>query len=177
MRIETERLILREMTKEDYLDLAQILQDEETMTAYEGAFSDEETFAWLENQFRRYRETGLGLWTVVSKETGEMLGQCGLTYQDAGLEKPVLEVGYLFKRKHWHHGYATEAARACRDYAFQTLGAPRVYSIIRDTNTASQNVARRNGMTQTGALIKFYRGVTMPHLLFSVENPSPKAGS
>ena len=60
----------------------------------------------------------------------------------------VLEVGYLFDKAAWHHGYAAEAARACRDYAFDTLGAQAVYSIIRDTNIASQRVAERSGMTR-----------------------------
>lgn len=102
-----------------------------------------------------------------------MIGQCGLSWQDADLGEPVLEVGYLFKRKHWRRGYAAEAARACRDYAFNVLHAPQVYSIIRDTNTASQNVAKRNGMTLTSHFTKHYRGVDMPHLVYSVENPHP----
>ena len=100
-----------------------------------------------------------------------MIGQCSLSWQDANLGEPVLEVGYLFKRKHWRRGYAAEAARACRDYAFNVLHAPRVYSIIRDTNTASQNVAKRNGMTLTSRFTKHYRGVDMPHLVYSVEIP------
>lgn len=100
-----------------------------------------------------------------------MIGQCSLSWQDADLGEPVLEVGYLFKRKHWRRGYAAEAARACRDYAFNVLHAPQVYSIIRDTNAASQNVAKRNGMTLTSCFTKHYRGVDMPHLAYSVEIP------
>lgn len=173
MKLETERLLLREMTENDLDDLKEILMDGPTMYAYEGAFTEEETRRWLEGQFRRYRENGFGLWAVVLKETGEMIGQCGLSWQDADLGEPVLEVGYLFKRKHWRRGYAAEAARACRDYAFNVLHAPQVYSIIRDTNTASQNVAKRNGMTLTSRFTKHYRGVDMPHLVYSVENPHP----
>ena len=137
MILETERLILRQMTQEDYPALCRMLQDPLCMYAYEHAFSDEEAQAWLDRQLKRYREDGFGLWAMVRKDTGEMIGQCGLTWQDAGGER-VLEVGYLLQRAHWHHGYATEAAVACRDYAFNVLHAPEVYSIIRDTNAASQ---------------------------------------
>lgn len=167
MVIETARLILREMTRADYPALAAILQDPEVMYAYEGPFSDKETFDWLENQLKRYKKYGFGLWAVVLKETGEMIGQCGLTIQDCAGDE-LLEVGYLFNKSFWHKGYASEAAIACKEYAFRLLDENKVYSIIRNTNTASQNVARRNGMTVEKEFIKHYRGADMPHLLFSV---------
>lgn len=172
--IDTERLHLRRMTREDYPALSLILQDEETMYAYNGAFSAEETLAWLENQLRRYEETGLGLLAVVLKSSGEMIGQCGLTWQKWQGQR-MLEVGYLFRRAYWHQGYATEAAHACMEYAFHTLHAPEVCSIIRDTNLPSQRVALRNGMTRaTGVMVKHYRGVDMLHHLYLKPNPSRK---
>ena len=91
-----------------------------------------------------------------------MIGQCGLTMQN-WKDGEVLEIGYLFERAYWHKGYATEAAQACKKYAFETLNAAEVCSIIRDTNTASQNVAIRNGMTVKDKWIKHYKGVDMPH--------------
>ena len=100
-----------------------------------------------------------------------MIGQCGLTLQNWKNE-PVLEIGYLFQKEFWHQGYAIEAARACKAYAFQTLQAKEVFSIIRDANLASQNVARRNGMEIVDSTIKHYRGVDMPHFLFSVKRES-----
>lgn len=100
-----------------------------------GAFTQAEAQAWLDRQISRYRKDGLGLWAVALRETGRMIGQCGLTWQEAD-GRTVLEVGYLFSQAYWHRGYATEAARACRDFAFDTLGAKTVYSIIRDTNAA-----------------------------------------
>ena len=59
---------------------------------------------------------------------------------------PELEIGYLLKRRFWHRGYAVRAAAACRDFAFTSLEAPRVVSIIRDTNEASKRVAERIGL-------------------------------
>ncbi len=168
MRIlETQRLLLREMTQADYPALAEILQDRVAMFAYEHAFSDEETQTWQDRMRERYAKDGFGLWAVVCKETGEMIGQCGLTWQNYEGER-VLEIGYLFQRKHWKKGYAIEAARACKHYAFETLHVNEVFSIIRDNNVASMNVAIRNGMTIRGTFIKHYYGIDMPHFAFSV---------
>ena len=166
--LETPRLILREMTPSDLSAICRVLQDKETMYAYEHAFSDEEAQAWLNNQLRRYREDGFGLWAAVLKESGEIIGQCGITLQDVPGEW-VPEVGYLFERAHWHKGYATEAATACKEYAFNVLGLDTVYSIIRDNNVASQNVAKRNGMTVCGKIVKHYYGTDMPHLVYRAE--------
>ncbi|QIK62135.1 GNAT family N-acetyltransferase [Leucobacter viscericola] len=168
MLIETPRLILREMTPGDRPQLSAILQDEETMVAYEGAFDDAMVDAWLERMMTRYREDGFGLWAVVLRDTGEMIGQCGLTVQHI-LDEDVVEVGYLFNRAFWHRGFALEAAAACRDYAFESLKVDRLYAQIRDTNTASMNVAIRLGMTVRGRFVKHYRGIDMPHLAFAVD--------
>lgn len=174
MALETERLLLRELAQPDYPALCRILQDPEVMYAYEGPFSDAEVQEWLDRQLSRYQAWGFGLWAAVLKETGEMIGQCGLTMQPwKGRE--VLEIGYLFQRAYWRQGYATEAAAACRQYAFDVLDAKEVCSIIRDTNLASQNVAVRNGMTMRDSWVKHYRGVDMPHYRFAVVcGPCPK---
>ena len=165
MIFETERLYLRELNQSDFNSLCKILQDDETMYAYEGAFSDQEVGEWLDRQLSRYREFGFGLWAVVLKKTGEMIGQCGLTMQPWKNDE-VLEIGYLFQRNFWHNGFATEAAIACKKYAFEVLKADEVCSIIRDTNIPSQKVAERNGMTKKDAWTKHYRGVDMPHFRF-----------
>ena len=163
--IETDRLLLRELTPDDLPAIRRLLQDDQAMVAYEGAFSDAEVQDWLDRQLARYQRWRFGLWAVLLRESGQVIGQCGLTMQPwKGQE--VLEIGYLLERAHWHHGYATEAARACKDYAFATLGATEVCSIIRDTNLASQRVALRNGMTPADTWTKRYRGVDMPHIRF-----------
>ena len=168
MIIKTNRLYLREMRPSDYPALCKILQDTDVMYAYEGVFSDTETQEWMNKQINNYETHGFGLWAVTLKTNDEMIGQCGLTIQNY-IDSQVLEVGYLFQKAFWHHGYATEAAIACRDYAFDKINAEEVFSIIRDNNIASQNVAKRNGMTIKDTFIKHYRGVDMPHYLFSVK--------
>ena len=177
MILDTKRLYLREMDQGDFDALCEILQDEKTMYAYEGAFSDGEVQQWLDRQRSRYQQWGFGLWAVILKENGKMIGQCGLTIQP-WKESEVLEIGYLLNRIYWHKGYAAEAAVACKKYAFDTLKAEEVCSIIRDTNTASQSVAVRTGMTRadswTCPTIAMWFGADRPHPWYK---RSPQANS
>ncbi|WP_346026667.1 GNAT family N-acetyltransferase [Beduinella massiliensis] len=163
--LETERLLLREMTEADLPDLCEILQDPRVMTAYEGPFPIEEVHSWLSRQQERYARDGFGLCAVVRKQDGLLVGQAGLTLQDTPQGRKV-EIGYLFKYACWHQGYATEAAAGAMRYAFDVLGVQCICSIIRDTNEASQAVARRNGLVPTFTFTKHYRGVDMPHIVF-----------
>jgi len=166
--LETERLILREMTQDDFSSISKHLQDEEVMYAYEHKFSDAEIQEGLDKQFQRYKNDGFGIWAVILKENNELIGQCGLSMQPCG-DREVLEIGYIFQKAYWHKGYATEAAIACREYAFEKLNADEVFSIIRDNNIASQNVAKRNGMSIYGIFVKHYYDIDMPHYIFSVK--------
>ncbi len=148
---------MRRMGQSDFGALCRILQDEETMHAYEGAFRIRRSRIGLRGSWPDMKKWGFGLWAVILKETDEMIGQCGLTMQP-WKDREVLEIGYLFERTYWHRGYATEAAKACKRYAFEVLGAEEVCSIIRDTNTASQNVALRNRMTRADMWVKHFKG-------------------
>lgn len=169
MIIQTKRLYLRQLTQYDYMDLCEILQDKEVMYAYEHAFSNDEVQKWLDKQLERYYKFGFGLWAIIDKETEDFIGQAGLSIQDCEEEK-LLEIGYLLKKKYWHKGYAIEAAMACKEYAFNILNYTEVYSIIRDNNINSQNVAKKNGMKIIKQFIKHYYNIDMPHYVFSVKN-------
>lgn len=166
--LQTQRLVLREMTADDFDDLRGILQDKDVMYAYEHAFSDDEVRDWLQRQIDRYRNDGFGLWAMTEKQSLRFVGQCGITMQDAN-GKRVPEIGYLLRKDCWHKGYATEAAVACKRLAFDKLGIDEIYSIIRDNNIPSQKVALRNGMTACGTVIKRYYGMEMPHIVYSVK--------
>ena len=99
MILSTPRLDLRELTDADLPALRATLHDPVAMTAYEGAFDDAESLAWLRRMQQRYADDGFGLWAVVLRETGAMIGQCGITRQFIDRDE-VFEVGYLFARAH-----------------------------------------------------------------------------
>ena len=95
--LETERLILREMTDDDYSSLQKVISDPETMKYYFAPFDEEGVWRWIRWCKASYEKRGFGLWAVVLKETGEMIGDCGISMQpiDDGM-KP--EIGYHLRR-------------------------------------------------------------------------------
>ena len=143
MILETERLYLRQLTESDFGSLCKILRDEETMYAYNGAFSVSEVQDWLDKQLARYEEYGFGLWAAVLKETDRVIGQCGLTMQDWN-GREVLEVGYLFQKEYWHKGYAAEAAKPARSTLFQGLARMRYAPL-----SGTQRPPRRTSLCET----------------------------
>lgn len=116
---------------------------------------------------------GFGFWAVIDKNTKSFIGQVGLLVQNVN-GKEELEIGYLLKRKYWNKGYATEAAIACKEYAFNCLNKNRVVSIIRDNNYSSQRVAKRVGMRIEGEIIKQYYNMDMPHYIYAIDKDSNK---
>lgn len=170
MIFQTQRLVLREMDIKDYQDLVQFLQDREVMYAYGHDFTDQDVIDWIVRQQKRYREYGFGLWAVILKETGELIGDAGISIQECEGQQ-IPEIGYHLKKKFWHRGFAREAALGCRDYAFQVLKVPKVYSIIKEDNLPSKKVARAVGMKEEKCFLAKYYAGEMPHVLFSVDNP------
>ena len=145
MRFETQRLILRELTEEDFDVLYEILSDPEVMRHYPRPKTAEETRAWIRRNIGRYAEHGFGLWAVVLKETGMMIGECGITLQPIHGEM-LPEIGYHIHPAYQRRGYASEAAAECIRCAFEQFGFPAVYSYMKYTNEASQRTAMKNGM-------------------------------
>ena len=144
-KIETERLGLREYTPDDFDRLYEIMSDPETMQHYPAPFDAERTKGWIAWNLDNYEKYGFGLWAVVLKETGEFIGDCGITIQNIDGEM-LPEIGYHIHKKHWRKGYAGEAARAVRDWAFRNTDYDILYSYMKYTNVGSWSTAISNGM-------------------------------
>ncbi|MBE5800436.1 MAG: GNAT family N-acetyltransferase [Clostridiales bacterium] len=145
MKMETKRLILRELTMEDFEALHEILSDLQTMKHYPAPFDEAKTREWIAKNQARYAELGFGLWAVVLKETGKVIGDCGITMQNIhGQLLP--EIGYHIHKKYQRQGYASEAAEACQKYLFERTAFHAVYSYMKYTNEASYGVAMKTGM-------------------------------
>src|SRR5262245_3183172 len=144
--LETPRLVLRKMTLDDLDFLASVLAHPEVMRYYPKCFSRDEAEVWVRRQLDRYAQHGHSFWLVLDRTTGEPLGQVGVIPQliDDVWEA---EIGYMIHRPFWRRGLATEAAAACRDYAFDVLSRSRVVSQIRPENLPSQGVARKVGLS------------------------------
>ena len=147
MMLETKRLILREMDQNDYDALYAVLADSDIMDHYPYTFDEARVKNWIKRSKERYEVFGFGLWAVVLKETGEMIGDCGITMQNInGTIKP--EIGYHIAKAHQRKGYAKEVARACRDWAFENTPFRILYSYMKATNVASAATAMANGMVK-----------------------------
>ncbi len=101
---------------------------------------------WFNKMRYRYDNDLGGMNVLVERSSGTFIGQCGLLVQDIDGERE-LEIGYSILPKHWNKGFASEAARKCRDVAFENDYAPSIISITHAENTRSQRVALNNGMT------------------------------
>lgn len=143
--LETERLLLRPFTLNDTPAMEAVLGDPVAMEFYPAPLTREGIEGWITKNMARYEKDGLGLNAMVLKDSDEVIGDCGCIVQLVE-EREQIEVGYHVRRNLWGNGYATEAARACMDYAFHQLGAQRVISMIRPGNLGSRRVAEKNGL-------------------------------
>jgi RimJ/RimL family protein N-acetyltransferase len=143
--LQTERLILRQLTPADLDDMAALLGDPEVMRYYPRPKTRDEAMGWIEWNLRNYAEHGFGLWGLVLREEGTFAGDCGLTVQQVEGEAFV-EVGYHVRKDLWRRGLASEAVAACRDFAFDTAGVERLIALIRPENVPSRGVAEKIGL-------------------------------
>ncbi len=141
---ESERLCFRELNFADVDNLQLIFSDPVAMQYYPSTKDIEATRNWIQWQLDNYKSDGHGLWAVHLKESGEFIGQCGvIPNSPRGFREN--DVGYLFVRKFWGQGYATEAASRVRDYAFSKLDLDTLVVYMGPKNTPSRKVAERIG--------------------------------
>ena len=141
--IETARLYLRQFTLDDLDDLYRIYSDPEIMNYLTGVRSREATETAIHTMLKRWEENNLGMWALVHKIDGKMIGRCGLGFLDNTQE---VELGYALDKVYWNQGLATEASFASLNYGFQILNLDRIVAIARPENIASQRVIQKVGM-------------------------------
>jgi ribosomal-protein-alanine N-acetyltransferase len=140
--LETERLFLRRFTLDDVEELVRLRADPEVMR-YIGEQSREKVEQRLQYYISHYEPHGFGMWAVVLKQTGAMIGWCGLIFLD---ETPEVEVGYGVARDYWGQGLMTEAAHATLRYGFETICLERIVAVAMPENTASRRIMEKLGM-------------------------------
>jgi RimJ/RimL family protein N-acetyltransferase len=165
-----DRLSFRELTSADIDNLQLIFADPIAMEHYPSTKDIPETQRWIDWSLRNYDRFGHGLWAVSLSSTNEFIGQCGLIPQNIR-DQNEIEIGYLFRRSHWGYGYATEAACACRDYAFSYLTVQKLVSFINPNNERSKRVAMRVGMTLEKILLPSENAWQKEVCVFSIARP------
>ena len=143
--IETERIILRELEESDLEHLAEIFADPDVMCyiGRGGVLTYEHAKKSIENWIKYYEKFGFGNWATVEKESGKLIGLCGLSWLE---DKSDVEVSYLFAKEAWGKGYATETAGAINRYAFDSTGLKRIVALVYPQNTPSIHVIEKLGM-------------------------------
>ena len=150
-RLETERLVMRRWQESDRAPFAALNADPETMRFFPKTLDRAASDALIETIETRFDRQGFGFWALEVAATGTFIGFTGLNPLPAGVPVPGaggMEVGWRLARHAWHHGYATEAARAVLGVAFDHVALPEVWSLTAVLNEPSQAVMRRLGLTE-----------------------------
>ncbi len=163
--VESTRLVLREITMDDLDFVAEMRADADVMRFYPQRYSRSESAAWIERMLDRYTSDGHAQWLAIDKQSGNPVGTIGLLKQTID-GRDEAEIAYLLHRPFWHQGFASEAAAATRDFAFDMLGHQRVISLIRPVNVPSQRVAIRLGMLPE----RMTEHAKLDHLVFCTMN-------
>ena len=153
LHLETPRLHLRLMESSDLDDLLKIFGDPKVMASFGGAtFNREQMERWMQRNLEHQNLYGYGLFSVILKSKGLLIGDCGLEHMEVEGDFAT-ELGYDFRSDYWNQGFATEAATAVRDYAFSVLSLPSLISLIRVGNEASKRVSEKIGMRLVDEII------------------------
>ena len=150
--LTTSRVLLRQWREADLEPYAAINADPEVMAHYPSTLDRAQSDAGVARLTAHIEQHGFGLWAAELRSDGSLLGFCGLQHVPfEACFTPAVEIGWRLRRDAWGHGYATEAARACVEYAFGTLGLDELLAMARPGNTPSLRVMQRLGMTHDPA--------------------------
>jgi RimJ/RimL family protein N-acetyltransferase len=148
-RLRTDRLLMRRWQDGDREPFAALNADPHTMRFFPATLDRAASDAMVDRLEERFESQGFGLWALEVARTGQFIGFTGLNpMPDDVPGAGGMEVGWRLARAAWHHGYATEAARAALDVAFGSVGMTEVYSMTAVLNEPSQAVMRRLGLTE-----------------------------
>ena len=142
---ETNRLLLRELNPNDAAFAYNLNADTEVIK-----YTGDEPFASVDEarefltKYDHYQKYGFGRWGVVLKETGELIGWCGLKYTE---DLKEYDIGFRFLKIHWNQGYATEAAKLCLELGFNKFGMKEIVGRAMKENLASIRVLQKIGLT------------------------------
>jgi RimJ/RimL family protein N-acetyltransferase len=148
--LETDRLYLREYEINDQEGLAKIYSDAEVMKyiGRGGVLDAEKTLNRIEAwRNKYYHEWGFGIWALIEKASGNLIGQCGFNILK---ETSEVEIAYLLAKEFWGKGYATEISRAAISYGFTVLNLKRIVALAYPENIPSINVIQKLGMKYEG---------------------------
>ena len=146
LQLETPRLWLRLMQFSDLDDLLKVFGDSRVMASFDTVpFNPEQMENWVQRNIEHQKSHGYGLFSVILKSEGIIIGDCGLEHMNVGGDLAT-ELGYDFQSDYWNQGYATEAASSVLDYAFGVLNLTSLISLIRVGNEASRRVSEKIGM-------------------------------
>ncbi len=152
--IKTQRLTLRAMSMDDVDTMHLLFTDPRVMASFDGQLFDRPmTERWVRRNLEHQEQHGYGLFAVILRKDGELIGDCGLEHMVIE-GTPDVELGYDLRSPYWGRGLATEAAAAVRDFAFKQLEIPRLISLIRPANVASRRVAEKIGMTMERNILR-----------------------
>lgn len=149
--LSTERLNIRPLEKTDSEAWSAFFKNNDGLKFFSFDLSlpaEQLGNDWIEKQFLRYQENRFGHLALTDKQTGNLIGQCGLLLQEVD-GKPEIEIGYHVLPEYWGNGFASEAARALKQFAWDNAVADTLISIIHVDNIRSQRVAKKNGMQRT----------------------------
>lgn len=147
--LSTKRLLIRELSEQDLNDLMKIYAQQEVKKYLDDIDDDLSVEIEKENAYIKkiYPFYGYGLWGIFLKDSGKLIGKCGI--QNKSMQgKEEIELGYLLSKDYWGYGYASESAKAVIDYAFYVLQINRVVAVIAPDNHNSIKVAEKIGMTE-----------------------------